>query len=78
MNKHTPQSEFQTPKVTTGPLPSSRKAYVAGDQYPDLRVPVREIDLHPTAEEPRSTLKKALRAALTRPLDPRTRRRRAL
>ncbi len=52
MNKHTPQSEFKTPEVTTGPLPSSRKVYVAGDQYPDLRVPVREIDLHPSANEP--------------------------
>ena len=52
MNKHTPQSDFSTPDVTTGPLPSSRKVYVSGDQYPDLRVPVREIDLHPTANEP--------------------------
>ncbi|MGD9799331.1 MAG: phosphomethylpyrimidine synthase ThiC, partial [Parvularculaceae bacterium] len=52
MNKHTPQSEFKTPEVTTGPLPSSRKVYVAGDLHPDIRVPVREIDLHPTANEP--------------------------
>ncbi|MEL7491606.1 MAG: phosphomethylpyrimidine synthase ThiC, partial [Pseudomonadota bacterium] len=52
MNKHTPQSEFKTPEVTTGPLPASRKTYVAGDLFPDLRVPVREIDLHPTANEP--------------------------
>ncbi|PQA88661.1 phosphomethylpyrimidine synthase ThiC [Hyphococcus luteus] len=52
MNKHIPQSEFKTPEVTTGPLPSSRKTYVAGDQYKDIRVPVREIDLHPSANEP--------------------------
>ena len=52
MNKHIPQAEFKTPEVTTGPLPSSRKVYVAGDLYPDIRVPVREIDLHPTANEP--------------------------
>ncbi|MEM6414953.1 MAG: phosphomethylpyrimidine synthase ThiC [Pseudomonadota bacterium] len=52
MNKHTPQSEFKTPEVTTGPLPASRKVYVSGDKYPDIRVPVREIDLHATAEEP--------------------------
>jgi len=52
MNKHVPQAEFKTPEVTTGPLPSSRKVYVAGDLYPDIRVPVREIDLHPTANEP--------------------------
>ena len=52
MNKHIPQSEFNTPEVTTGPLPASRKVYVAGGQYPDIKVPVREIDLHPTANEP--------------------------
>jgi len=51
MNKYTPQSEFETPKVTTGPLPASRKVYVNGELYPDLRVPVREIDLHPSANE---------------------------
>ena len=52
MNKHIAQSEFKTPEVTTGSLPASKKVYVAGDQYPDLRVPVREIELHPTANEP--------------------------
>ena len=52
MNKPVSQSEFKTPEVTTGPLPSSRKVYVAGDQYPDLRVPVREIEVHPSANEP--------------------------
>ena len=52
MNKHTPQSEFETPEVTTGPLPASRKTYVKGDLFADLNVPVREIDLHPTANEP--------------------------
>ena len=51
MNKHTPQSEFKTPQVTAGPLPASRKVYVKGDQHPDIRVPVREIDLHATANE---------------------------
>ena len=52
MNKLTPQSDFKTPEVTTGPLPASRKVYVAGDLHKDIRVPVREIDLHPTANEP--------------------------
>ncbi|MEX0643943.1 MAG: phosphomethylpyrimidine synthase, partial [Parvularculaceae bacterium] len=51
MNKHVPQAEFKTPEVTTGPLPASRKVYVAGELFPDIRVPVREIDLHPSAEE---------------------------
>ncbi|SLN64044.1 Phosphomethylpyrimidine synthase [Aquimixticola soesokkakensis] len=39
------------PKITTGQLPASRKIYVAGDLYRDLRVPMREIDVHPTAGE---------------------------
>ncbi|MBF0335696.1 MAG: phosphomethylpyrimidine synthase ThiC, partial [Alphaproteobacteria bacterium] len=38
--------------VTTGPLPASRKVYVAGSLHPELRVPMREIDLHPSAGEP--------------------------
>ena len=40
------------PAVTTGPFPASRKIHVAGILYPDIRVPMREIDLHPTAGEP--------------------------
>ncbi|MDZ7629281.1 MAG: phosphomethylpyrimidine synthase ThiC [Parvularculaceae bacterium] len=47
-----PQAAFKTPEVTTGPLPASRKVYVAGDIHKDIRVPVREIDLHPSANEP--------------------------
>jgi phosphomethylpyrimidine synthase len=30
-------------KITTGPLPASRKVYAPGVQYPDIRVPMREI-----------------------------------
>ena len=52
MNKPTSQSDFETPNVTTGPLPSSRKVYTHPPQAPDLAVPHREIDLHPTANEP--------------------------
>lgn len=37
--------------VTTGPLPSSRKIYVEGSR-PDIQVPMRDIDLHPSAKEP--------------------------
>ena len=40
-----------TPNVTTGPLPGSRRVWHAGDLFPDIRVPMREIDLHPTAGE---------------------------
>ena len=38
--------------VSTGPLPASRKVYVAGRRHPDLRVALREIDLAPSANEP--------------------------
>ncbi|WP_428516062.1 phosphomethylpyrimidine synthase ThiC [Roseovarius sp.] len=39
------------PKITTGELPASRKIYVNGTQYPDIRVPMREISVHPTSGE---------------------------
>ncbi len=51
MNKPTPQSEFTTPKVTTGPLPASRKVYTHPKADPSLSVPRRLIDLHPSANE---------------------------
>lgn len=41
-----------TPTVTTGALPASRKIHISGDLHPDIRVPMREIALHPTAGEP--------------------------
>ncbi|MCV3738669.1 phosphomethylpyrimidine synthase ThiC [Rhizobium sp. TRM96647] len=41
-----------TPIVTTGALPASLKIHIAGNQYPDIRVPMREISLHPTSGEP--------------------------
>ncbi|MGK2740578.1 phosphomethylpyrimidine synthase ThiC [Tepidicaulis sp. LMO-SS28] len=40
------------PQVTTGPLPSSRKVYVSAPGAEDLKVPFREIELHPSAMEP--------------------------
>ncbi|KAA5606419.1 phosphomethylpyrimidine synthase ThiC [Roseospira marina] len=40
------------PTVTTGPLPAARKVFQAGTLYPDVRVPTRAIDLHPSAGEP--------------------------
>ncbi|SFI68584.1 phosphomethylpyrimidine synthase ThiC [Celeribacter neptunius] len=45
-----------TPNVTTGPLPASRRVWHAGERHPDIRVPMREIDLHPTAGEPPVTV----------------------
>ncbi|PJE26118.1 Phosphomethylpyrimidine synthase [Pseudooceanicola marinus] len=41
-----------TPNVTKGPLPASRRVWQAGVLHPDIRVPMREIDLHPTSGEP--------------------------
>jgi len=45
-----------TVAVTTGPLPASRKVHRPGRLYPELRVPLREIALHPSAEEPPVTV----------------------
>ncbi len=55
MNKPENQSVF-TPSVTTGPLIGSRKVYASGCAHPDLRVPFREVALHPTANEPPVTI----------------------
>jgi phosphomethylpyrimidine synthase len=53
MNKPLAESDFATPKVTTGPIAGSRKVYSAPDAAPDLRVPYREIALsEAAAEEP--------------------------
>ena len=45
-------SKLQLMEVTTGPLPASRKIYVAGDRHPELRVPMRESPRRETAAEP--------------------------
>ena len=50
MNIHNPNLE--TPKVTTGPLPASRKIHATPDAAPDLRVPLREIVLSEGSGEP--------------------------
>jgi len=52
MNKPIAPSDFDGPRVTTGPLPASRKVYSHPAAAPDLAVPHRQIDLHPTANEP--------------------------
>ncbi|SNT71648.1 phosphomethylpyrimidine synthase ThiC [Paracoccus seriniphilus] len=44
------------PQITTGPLPASRKVWHAGELHPDIRVPMREIDLHVSAMEPPVTV----------------------
>jgi phosphomethylpyrimidine synthase len=42
----------QTPAVSTGPLPASRKIHKSGALHPHIKVPMREISVHPTAGEP--------------------------
>ncbi|MCL4712653.1 MAG: phosphomethylpyrimidine synthase ThiC [Pseudorhodoplanes sp.] len=51
MNIHDPKVTL--PKITTGPLPASRKVHAVPEAAPDLRVPLREIALSETSgEEP--------------------------
>ncbi|MDX8516538.1 phosphomethylpyrimidine synthase ThiC, partial [Mesorhizobium sp. VK23E] len=45
-----------TPTVSTGPLPASRKTHKSGVLHPQIRVPMREISVHPTAGEPPVTV----------------------
>ncbi|RWE29148.1 MAG: phosphomethylpyrimidine synthase ThiC [Mesorhizobium sp.] len=45
-----------TPAVSTGPLPASRKIHKSGVLHPQIRVPMREISVHPTAGEPPVTV----------------------
>jgi phosphomethylpyrimidine synthase len=52
MNKHIPESDLATPKVTTGPIAGSRKIYARPDAAADLKVPLREIALDPSSGEP--------------------------
>ncbi|MEQ1650853.1 MAG: phosphomethylpyrimidine synthase ThiC [Hyphomicrobium sp.] len=50
MNKITRPSDMATPKVTTGPISTSRKIYTSPDGHADVRVPFREIALTDPAE----------------------------
>lgn len=58
MNTHapiapaTPLDELNS----TGPRPGGRKVYVAGEMFPDIRVPFREVAVHPSANEPPVTM----------------------
>jgi phosphomethylpyrimidine synthase len=45
-----------TPTVTTGPLSASTKVFRPGAIRPEIRVPMREIALHPSAGEPPVTV----------------------
>ena len=51
MNKPIDPRALEPFKVTTGPLPASRKLYSPAPGMPEVRVPYREIALHPSAKE---------------------------
>ncbi len=51
MNKPIDPRTLEPFKVTTGPLPASRKLYSPAPGFPDVMVPYREIALHPSARE---------------------------
>jgi phosphomethylpyrimidine synthase len=55
MNKHIPISPADD-VIPTGERPGSRKVYQAGTLFPDIRVPFREVAVHPTANEPPVTI----------------------
>jgi len=46
----------ETGTIPTGERAGSKKVYVAGDLYPDIRVPFREVAVHPSANEPPVTI----------------------
>jgi phosphomethylpyrimidine synthase len=51
MNVHAPISQ-----IPTGERPGSRKVYEPGVVHPDIRVPFREVAVHPSANEPPVTI----------------------
>ncbi|MDE2489014.1 MAG: phosphomethylpyrimidine synthase ThiC, partial [Alphaproteobacteria bacterium] len=54
MNK--PTGQLDPAAIPTGERPGSRKVYEAGVLWPDIRVPFREVAVHPSANEPALTL----------------------
>ena len=54
MNK--PTGKLDPAAIPTGERPGSRKVYQPGVQWPDIRVPFREVAVHPSAGEPALTL----------------------
>ncbi|MFD2236608.1 phosphomethylpyrimidine synthase ThiC [Aureimonas populi] len=58
MTSNPSKTPFETgsPAVSTGPLPASAKIFREGAIHPGLRVPFRQVALHPSAGEPPVTL----------------------
>ena len=46
----------ETGTIPTGERAGSHKVYASGELYPDIRVPFREVALHPSANEPPLTI----------------------
>jgi phosphomethylpyrimidine synthase len=46
----------ETGSIPTGERPGSKKVYVGGELYPEIRVPFREVEVHPSANEPAVTI----------------------
>lgn len=46
----------ETGRIPTGPRAGGVKVYVAGELYPEIRVPFREVAVHPSANEPPVTM----------------------
>ncbi len=43
--------DLPNPRITDEELPASRKIYVQSERFDDVRVPMREISVHPTSGE---------------------------
>jgi len=54
MNK--PAGKLKPAAIPTGERPGSKKVWQAGALWPDIRVPFREVAVHPSAGEPALTL----------------------
>src|SRR5664279_1875736 len=52
MNVHDKPQNLAPQSVTSGPLPGSRKIYYRPGGHGDVAVPLREIALDPSANEP--------------------------
>lgn len=56
MNKPVDSKSLKPATIVSEAIPGSRKVYAGGCAHPDLRVPFREVALHPSANEPPVTL----------------------
>src|SRR4030095_10755830 len=54
MNK--PAGKLEAAAIPTRERPGSKKVWQAGALWPDIRVPFREVAVHPSANEPPLTL----------------------